>query len=166
MIKDNLGGSPKEEDIINSTARPSLLAQAKAMPRSYWIRVVAGFFIMIFLAASAPNIYLQWKYADVFSASPCQLCLDLNNVTAKCFNERLDVSAYPIPLTKRFTLHPLNELELKANWLSIPCDFCQDYAPKETKACLMDLFAPKKELLNKNENLNFTGFKLPVVNTS
>lgn len=159
MIKEE--GQPKEgrKKMIMFSQRSSgpgapgsgsriqdLKAEARQLGWKYWVRVVIGFFVMIFLAASACNVYLQFKYDHVFQESPCNLCLDLNDLAASCLSND---ETYLLRDTSWITIHPLRELGEKAAWLQIPCDVCGNLNP-ERKNCLDSLFHPD---LNKTKNI-------------
>lgn len=160
MIKDKGEKSAGKEDIsrvaqpIPGSQDPDLISEAKSLGKSYWIRVSVGFLVMIFLCTLVPNAYLQYKYKDVFSESPCKLCQDLNNITAGCFfNSNYSI----VPKTSAFTLHPIKELGFKAHWLSTPCDVCGEVERGDLQICLNQTFAPKKELIgNKKIDFNFS----------
>lgn len=125
---------------------------------------------MIFLAGFVSNGYLQYKYADVFSESPCKLCHDLNNATAPCFNPALgsqNVSYNRIPQTHWLTLHPLDELGFKARWLQIPCDVCAEVEGGSLAMCLNQTFAPKRIQKTINDfNLSGINFSIPAEDIS
>lgn len=114
---------------------------------------------MIFLAASVCNAYLYYSYKTELQ-NPCKVCRDLNPMTETCIPSG---KLYMGEKETWITLRPLKALGDKARKLQLPCDACGELNP-DHQQCLQDLFAPKREMINKKINFNFSELNLtPVV---